>query len=134
MRRRRPLGSHESDELLLWIDNDEPLYLHKQRIQVNLTKKVCAGRFSKARAAIGFSYVTQPAADQYRREVGEKIKVADRREADRDLVKEYLSLLEQCRAKGRCADLPKMAQEYLASNSCQPGPAAQLSGPKRRRR
>lgn len=132
-RRRRALGSHESDELLMYIDNDASLYRQKGAARTSLTRHVCRGAFDKARAAKGFAYLTDAAGRKYAREFGmTRYPLAARREANADLVKDYLRDLRACLRQGQCGDLPTEAAALLRKSTCKPG--GTLDGASRRRR
>jgi hypothetical protein len=132
-RKRRHLGSIASDELELFIDNNEPVYRRKQAAFVNLTKHVCRGSFNKVRGAKLMRYVTDEASRQYMKEFnpGEKnsFLTSDRQEAAESLVKEYLGKLKDCIKRGMCNDLPSGAVTLLKAQRCKVG--GELDGAKK---
>lgn len=57
--------SHEAHELVLWIENTEPLYRQDQYIAGSLNKKVKRGVFDREKAVVAYSYLTDRAAKDY---------------------------------------------------------------------
>ena len=62
--------SDEAEELVLYIENDEPLYRQEQFIFRALAKKKDRDRYEKARAPKAFAMLTNIAAKKYIREHG----------------------------------------------------------------
>lgn len=104
-RRSRSMGSlREGTETQLFIDNDEPLYRQKMAMWTNLIKKVCKKNFSPQKAKKLFRYLTTEANRRYKKDFGESLPVAERREAERDFVHEFAGAVKRCR-RGNCGEL-----------------------------
>lgn len=59
-----------ADELILYLDNDEPLYRQKKAIIQNLTKKFEKGTYDHKLAPKIWSYLVESAAKRYVKELG----------------------------------------------------------------
>lgn len=68
--RAQTVDQHDVDELILFIDNDEPLYRQWQAIVKNLWKHKAKGRYDSARAVDGFMHLTDAAGRKYLKEFG----------------------------------------------------------------
>jgi hypothetical protein len=64
------IDQHAADELELYLENDEPLYLQCQAVQLNMLRKQNRGTYNSERALIGFCHVANSAAQKYKREFG----------------------------------------------------------------
>jgi hypothetical protein len=62
--------SYESDELVLYIENDAAMYRQEQFIFRALAKKKDRSKYEKARAPKAFAFLTNIAAKKYVREHG----------------------------------------------------------------
>ncbi|MHB8107721.1 MAG: hypothetical protein ACYDH4_09905, partial [Candidatus Cryosericum sp.] len=60
--------SHEARELILFIENTEPLYRQDQYIAGSLNKKVKRGVFDREKAAKAYEYLADRAAKEYAKE------------------------------------------------------------------
>ena len=58
----------EATELLLYLDNEEPLYRQKKAIAANLAKKFAKGTYDSVKAPQAWSYVVEAAAKRYHKE------------------------------------------------------------------
>lgn len=138
-RKRRSLGSsdmsHEAVELQLYIDNDRPLYRQKEAIRTNLTKHYCRGQFDNAKAAKGFSYVTDAGARKYTKEFGSPgDRIFDRsarNEVNANYVSAFKRDLNYCVTNAQCNDLSSEQVALLKSKKCKI--STPLAGPRRRR-
>ena len=133
MAKKKRLGSVDADELLIFIDNEQPLYRRKMAIFTNLTKHVCRGNFTKAGAAKAMKYLADDAGKQYMKEYGTggNFSVAHRKEAANELAAEYLGKLKDCTSGVQCNDLPSEAAALLKKAKCIPG--GELGRARRRR-
>lgn len=81
----------QTTETQLWIDNDESLHRRKWFMFANLAKKVRKGIFDTKKAEKLFRYLCDEAARTYRKEIGQPLDMKDRRQAEKDLVTDFLS-------------------------------------------
>jgi len=146
-RQVRGFGAVDADDIIMYIDNTEPLYRQKNAIQTALTRHVCRGGFMKLAAEKGFGHVTDRAAKEMAKHEAEYEErpfyraprgyaMTARREANKELVKGYLQALKDCReniaaGKEQWCELPSEAVALLKKPRCQPG--GELTGHRRRR-
>jgi hypothetical protein len=121
---RQSLGmsaSHERVELRLYADNDQGLYRMREAIRTNMIKKLCAGKFDRAKAAKGFKYLTDEAARKYTKEFGSPgsriFSVADRKAVAKEYAHELVAAVNRFR-KGRSDDLSTKQKVLLAKKTC----------------
>ena len=81
----------QTTETQLWIDNDESLHRRKWFMFANLAKKVRKGIFDAKKAEKLFRYLCDEAAKTYKKEIGTPLAMDDRRQAEKDLVTDFLS-------------------------------------------
>lgn len=62
--------SPEADELLLYLDNDEPTYRVTQAVQKNTAKKMRDGLYNHALAEKGWTHVADRGSERYKKEIG----------------------------------------------------------------
>jgi hypothetical protein len=129
-KRKRGLGRWDADELILYIDNTEPLYRQKTAQRTNLIRKACKGVFDKSRAPKLFSYLTDRAAREYRRDFGDTISTTERRKADKEFTADFMREFNAC-ARGDYCDFTDEQIKLIQSAKCQ---RPTLSGRRRRRR
>jgi hypothetical protein len=66
--RREKADETAADELLIYLDNDEPIYRMKKLIANNLLKKIARGVYDERRAAAAWMPLVERAAKQYAKE------------------------------------------------------------------
>lgn len=67
---KEPDLSPDADELLLYLDNDEPTYRQVQSVQKNLAKKMRDGLYSHKLAEKGWTHAADFASARYAKEIG----------------------------------------------------------------
>jgi len=107
-------------ETQLWVDNNEPLQRRKMFMWAYLARKLRRGVFNPKLAEKLFRYLCDDAARSYRKEIGEPLPMDDRRQAEKDLVAEFLSRVKDAeRAPG---DLPAdVLAELRKPSTAKPG-------------
>lgn len=78
-----------TNELVMWIENDEQLYRRLTACCVNLWRKRFAGTYDHARAPKLWRYLVDDAARGYRRECGAKVSRGERDDAVFVLAEDY---------------------------------------------
>jgi len=81
----------QTTETQLWIDNDESLHRRKWFCFANLAKKVRKGIFDAKKAEKLFRYLCDEAARLYKKEIGTPLAMDDRRQAEKDLVTDFIA-------------------------------------------
>lgn len=104
------LGGYDTSdttETQLYIDNDQELYRHKQAIWKNYLRKCVKGTFDPVLAAKGFQHVTNHANKKYKKDFGEGLTIADRRQAEQDFVAEFMQV-------SQCTPQIPLAKEHVS--------------------
>ena len=96
-------GDTQTTETELVIDNEQRLHRQRKAIEKNLAKHLCRGNFSVQKAKKGFSHVTTEANRLYKKEYGSALPLADRREAERDMVAQFVKGVRYLRRTGKDA-------------------------------
>jgi len=107
-------------ETQLWVDNNEPLQRRKMFMWANLARKMRRGVFNPKLAEKLFRYLCDDAARSYRKEIGEPLPMDDRRQAEKDLVQEFLNRVKD--AERSPGDLPAdVLAELRKPSTAKPG-------------
>ena len=126
-------GEYESDELLLYMDNDQKLYRQMQAIRLNLIKHFCRGNFNSTQAEKGFAHATDEANRQYKKEFSyQGFPPVERAKVNKELVKRLKRDVNYCLEGFQCNDLTKDEESLLKSKKCKVStPMAGLRGTKK---
>lgn len=104
------VDQHASRELLLYIENDQPLYRATEAMRGAIAKKVCQGKYDHARAQKGFRAVADVGARAYAKEFGgnsaRTFPGAVRNEVAKDMADDLKRNINDCLKDGHCGDAP----------------------------
>jgi len=92
------IDEHAARELVLWIDNTEPLYRQWQAIVKNMWRHKAKGRYDHERAIDGFMYLVDAAAKDYTKKfgaAGDRIDVMFNKATRRHAAEEYAQSFEE---------------------------------------
>jgi hypothetical protein len=72
VRRRNPgpYDDAEVRELLLWQENEEPLYRMEQAIRQNLARKMTSAKYDHSKAPAAWKHLVEATSKSYKREFG----------------------------------------------------------------
>ena len=65
-----PYDNAELRELLLWQENEEPLYRMEQAIRKNLAGKITSGKYDHVKAVVAWKHLADATSKSYQREYG----------------------------------------------------------------
>lgn len=108
-------------ELELYIDNDFRIYTRKLEFEKSAARKICSGKYDKAKAPKLFRYLADEAAKAYSREFGDGgtiFSTADRDAVARQLATDFDSRVSGWRSGRFPDDVSADVQQILSSAGC----------------